>query len=93
MMVGIDQARHDDRVAGVDDFGVVGLDVDADANDAIALDEHITGFEVRGIGIHRHDGSPFEEGAGCALRAHVQVLPDVVGAGFGCEPVIVVLRC
>ena len=50
MMMGVDEARHDDRVAGVDDFGVVGLDVGADGNDAVALDEDVAGLQVRDIG-------------------------------------------
>ena len=53
MMMGVDEARHDDRVAGVDDFGVVGFDVGADANDAVALHEDVAGLQVRDIGIHR----------------------------------------
>ena len=71
MMVRVDQAWHDDRVAGVDEFGVVGLDVGAYGDDMLALNQDVAGREVGDVAIHRHNHAPLEEGAVRVMRAHV----------------------
>jgi hypothetical protein len=70
MMVGVDEAWHDDRIAGVYDFGLAGWDVDADGDDTRALDKDVAGRQIRDIAIHRDDDASFEEGAAPVLRAH-----------------------
>jgi hypothetical protein len=84
MMVRVDQTGHDDRLASVDDFGVVGSDVGADRDDAIALNEDVAGPEVWDVGIHRNDDASFEEAAAPARLAHGKVLPVTAASPFGC---------
>ena len=43
MMVGIDEARHDDAAGGVDHLSAVGLEVHADRGDPVAVDQHVAG--------------------------------------------------
>ena len=62
VMVGVDQARHDDAGRGVDHLGALCLDVGAEVN--------IADREVGDDSIHRDDGAAFEQGAGIDLRAH-----------------------
>ena len=50
MMVRIDQARHDDAAGGIDHLGVVRLEVRADRDDAVAVDQHVAGREIGNLG-------------------------------------------
>jgi len=53
VMVGIDEARHDDAPGGVD-HGAAGAEVRADREDLLALDQHVGAGEVADLRVHRH---------------------------------------
>ena len=74
MMMGVDQARHDDAAGGVDDFGVVGHEIRPDGDDAVALDEDVADREIGNFLIHRDDGAALEEGAAFCCVLMIQIL-------------------
>ena len=58
----IDEARNDDGVGRVDDLCLGwGFHLIADADDLLAVDEHVTADEVADFRVHAYDGAAFEE--------------------------------
>jgi hypothetical protein len=53
--VRIDQARQHDRIAGVDDFGIVDLEVRSDRGYPRALDQHVASTKIAEMGIEGED--------------------------------------
>ena len=47
MMVGIDEARHDDASDGVDHLSAIRLEIDAHRGDPTAVDQHVGRREIR----------------------------------------------
>ena len=70
MVMGVDQARHDDAIDRIDDRGPVSLDVGADRSDALAFHQHISLRKIRGLLIHGDDDAALEKRAPFALRTH-----------------------
>lgn len=70
VVMGVHQAGHDNGAAGIDDFGIVSLDVCADRGNAIALYQDVAHRQVFGLGVHREDGAALEKRASCILRGH-----------------------
>jgi len=68
MVVCIDQAGQDDASGGIDDFGVIGLQVGADGHDAVALDQDVAGCEIGNVGVHRDDGAALKKDGACSAR-------------------------
>ena len=54
MVVGIDEARHDHPAAGVDLGGVAGMQVRADGEDLLAMDQDVASDEVPDLRVHGH---------------------------------------
>src|SRR6266550_9233756 len=57
MMVSIDESRHDDAAARVDWRGTARLQVRADGDDLLALDQHVGLGKIAYARIHRHHGT------------------------------------
>jgi len=70
MMVGIDEARHDDVAGGVDHLSAIHLEVHADRGDPAVVDQHVAGREIGDLGVHRDDGAALEEGTAVVRLAH-----------------------
>ena len=56
--VGVDQARHDDHAAAVDDLAVlgaeIGIEIGADGGDRAVLDQHVAVGDDADVRVHRH---------------------------------------
>jgi hypothetical protein len=59
--VGVDQPRHDDAAGGVHPLGVTGVEVVADRDDGVALDENVAAGELADRRIHRDDVAAADE--------------------------------
>jgi hypothetical protein len=62
--VSIDQARQHDRIASVDDLGIIDLKVRSDRRNPCALDQHVALREIAKVGIEGEDrASPKQRSA------------------------------
>ena len=50
--MGIDKSRYDDHAVGLDHVGVAGIDVGADRDDLLAVDQHVAHGKVADCRIH-----------------------------------------
>src|SRR6266576_4307839 len=69
MMVSIDESRHDDAAARVDRCGTARLQVRADGDDLLALDQHVGLGKIAYARIHRHHGTAANDVAPARLAA------------------------
>ena len=77
VMVGIDEARHDDHAVGLDHVGATGIEVRPHGGNPAAVDQHVGDGEIADPGIHGQNraatddvapaGSPSVCGQGRAL--------------------------
>ncbi len=63
MHMGVDEARHDDLVGGVDGFVGRGSQVAADGLDAIAVEQQLSAFEVPDIRVKRDQPAALDQNA------------------------------
>ena len=61
MHMGVDEARHDDLVGGVDGFVRRGSQVAADGLDAIAVEQQLSAFEVPDIRVERDQPAALDQ--------------------------------
>ena len=74
VMVGVDEARHNDAFRSVDDFSAVCLDVRADARTIrCAFHQQVANCEIGDGGIHRDDDASLEEGCRSMVLSNVMV--------------------
>src|ERR1051325_7752344 len=72
VVVGVDEAGHDDLAAGVDLSCAPGLEIRPDGNDLLALDQHVGAYELTLVGhggVHRHDHAAADHIAPAPLAA------------------------
>jgi hypothetical protein len=61
MAMGVDEARHDDRVPRIDYLGVRGLEPRPDRRNFFALDQHIALSEITNLAVETDDGPAAEQ--------------------------------
>ena len=61
--MGIDESRHDDARAGVDDLGIGGVDRGRHVANPAVLDQHIAPAQIGDIRVHRDDGARLDQDA------------------------------
>jgi hypothetical protein len=90
--VRVDEARHADDAAAVDDLCIVGIDRAADCDDHAVADAHVAWHEVAETGVHgQHGGAADDEGAarrqgrcGAGGRSEGRRDAALLGACCGC---------
>ena len=55
MVVRIDESRHDEEPAALDDLGILGIDLRADLEDLLAFDQNVGPPKIADVWIHRQD--------------------------------------
>ena len=85
MAVAIDQAWHDNAVAGIDDLRAGGIDVWRDRRDFAALDQDVARREVADLGVHGHDGAAFDQHAARAIDRRLAAEAADIRCGAGGE--------
>jgi len=63
--VSIDQARQHDRIAGVDDLGIIDLEVRSDRRNPCALDQHVALREIAKMGVEGKDRASPKQRSAC----------------------------
>ena len=85
MAVAIDQARHDNAIAGVDHLCARGIDLRRDGQNFGALDQDIAFRQVADLGVHRHDRASLDQRAARAIDRGLAVEAVHVRCGGACE--------
>ena len=86
-MVRIDEAGHDDAAAGVDHVGVAGVQLRADGDDLLALDQHVGLGEVAHLRILGHHGTAVNDVAPAAPACVVGRILVVCRGRTRCEEI------
>jgi hypothetical protein len=85
VVVRVDEAGHDDAAAGVDHIGAARLQIGADRQDLLALDQHVGVGKVADRGVHRHHRAAPDDVAPAASAGAFRRVPVVRGGRARCE--------